>query len=272
MKSWIYLPTRGRERQRTLEAMPENIRKRVVVCVNDQKEERARGSRIMDDYGTELMVLPRSVDHIAKAWQAIMDQAKEPFFIVDDDLGFMYRGPRRKEGDGYTLPSMNGNEKLFTYAFEKMEKILSNDHIAMTGLSTRPFCWRTKTEVTNFTRHTQVYGYDPVKVRDVKARFVGKWPLAQSDFHMQLQLIAAGYVTQCLNVYCSDQAGSGAEGGASLYRTLDALAESARWLEKRWPGIVTAVERTTKGSFGGGTRVDVRVQWQKAARMAKENA
>lgn len=71
-------------------------------------------------------------------------------------------------------------------------------------------------------------------------------------------------------MYCSDQAGSGAAGGASLYRSLDALAESARWLEERWPGIVKAVERTTKGSFGGGTRVDVRVAWQKAARLAKE--
>lgn len=271
MKSWIYLPTRGRDRQRTLEAMPESIRERVVVCVNHDREERERGYRIKKEFGVAgVMELPRSVDHIAKAWQVIMDQAKAPFFIVDDDLAFMRRGKRRPDGDGYQLPSIAGDDACFEEAFRIMEMFLDEHEIAMTGLSTRPFCWRTKTAFTDFTRHTQVYGYDPAKVRDVKARFVGRWPLAQTDFHMQLQLIAAGFTTRCCNLYCSDQAGSGAAGGASLYRSLEALAESAYWLEKRWPGIVKAVKRTTKGSFGGGTRVDVRVAWQKAAKMAAE--
>jgi hypothetical protein len=270
MKARIYLPTRGRDRQRTLEAMPESIREHVVVCVNADKEERERGRRIALEFKTEMLVLPKSVDHIAKAWQAILDGEKGQFFIVDDDLGFMRRGKKRTNGDGFQLPTINGDDAHFLEAFESMEAIMDEHMVAMTGLSTRPFCWRTKTRTTDFTRHTQVYGYDAAKVKDVKAKFVGRWPLAQTDFHMQLQLIDAKFITRCLNTYCSDQAGSGAAGGASLYRSLDALATSAYWLQGRWPGIVTAVERETKTSFGGGKRIDVRVAWAKAAKIAAQ--
>ncbi len=265
----IYLPTRGRDRQLTLEQLPVDIMSRVVIVVNH--DEKKRGDDIKEKWPVcRVLVAPKKVDHIAKAWQFILEDAKGKFFIIDDDLRFMRRGKRRASGDGYQLPKIAGEKdaQYFIHAFHMMAAYLEDPKVAMTGLSTRPFCWRTSTKFTDFTRHTQVYGYDSTKLRKVGANFVGKWPLAQSDFHMQLQLIHAKYVTRCLNLYCSDQAGSGAEGGASLYRTMDALAESARWLAKTWPQVVTAVERTTKGSFGGGTRVDVRVQWAKAARLA----
>jgi len=269
----IYIPTRGRDRQLTLEQLPTSVLKRVVLCVNSDKEEKERGRDIVANFGVkDLLVFPRSVDHIAKAWQYIMNLDTKPFFIMDDDLRFMRRGQRRESGEGFQLPKIVGekDERYFLDMLAEMNATFSMTGVAMTGLSTRPFCWRTSTNSTDFTRHTQVYGYDPRKVARAGAKFVGNWPLAQSDFHMQLQLIHAGFVTRCLNLYCSDQAGSGAEGGASLYRTMDALRESALWLEKTWPQVVKAVERETKGSFGGGVRTDVRVSWARAAKLARE--
>lgn len=270
MNASIYLPTRGRDRQLTLEQLPKSILERVIVVVNQDEE--LRGREITGRFPVSgFIVAPKRVDHIAKAWQYILDTAHGKFFIMDDDLRFMRRGPRRRGAEGYKLPKIVGekDDAEFYAAFAIMEKYLDDAGVAMTGLSTRPFCWRTSSEYTDFTRHTQVYGYDAQKVKKAGAKFVGRWPLAQSDFHMQLQLIEAGYMTRCLNLYCSDQAGSGAVGGASLYRTMDALADSARWLARTWPQVVTAVERTTKGSFGGGTRTDVRVQWAKAAKLAE---
>lgn len=269
MNANIYLPTRGRDRQLTLEQLPLGILERVIIVVNHDEVDRGRAlAKAWPVQG--YIVAPKKVDHIAKAWQFILDGAKGKFFIMDDDLRFMRRGARRKGAEGYKLPKIEGEkaDSEFYAAFATMEKYL--DDAAMTGLSTRPFCWRTKTEYTDFTRHTQVYGYDAKKLKKVDANFVGKWPLAQSDFHMQLQLIYHGYITRCLNLYCSDQAGSGAVGGASLYRTMEALRASALWLAQTWPQVVTAVERTTKGSFGGGTRTDVRVQWSKAAKLAED--
>lgn len=267
----IYLPTRGRDRQLTLEQLPKSIMKRVIVVVNHDEQKRGREIAARYPALQGYLVAPKKVDHIAKAWQYILDTARDVFFIIDDDLRFMRRGKKRENGDGFKLPKIQGekDEPYFDDAFDIMWTMLRmNKDVAMTGLSTRPFCWRTKTYHTDFTRHTQVYGYDAAKLRKVGAKFVGNWPLAQSDFHMQLQLIHAGYVTRCLNMYCSDQAGSGAEGGASLYRTMEALAESARWLERTWPQVVKAVERETKGSFGGGKRTDVRVSWSRAAKLA----
>lgn len=268
----IFIPTRGRDRQLTLDQLPKSILRRVIVVVNH--DEAQRGNDIGKRYPIyDVWVAPPKVDHIAKAWQFILDNNRGQFFIMDDDLRFMRRGRKRESGQGYKLPTIfrERDETHFHNAFEIMASYLDQRGVAMTGLSTRPFCWRTTTPWTDFTRHTQVYGYDARKVRGSGSAFVGKWPLAQTDFHMQLQLIHAGFTTRALNLYCSDQAGSGAKGGASLYRSLEALAESARWLEKTWPQVVKAVERTTKGSFGGGTRTDVRVAWARAAKLAAKD-
>jgi hypothetical protein len=45
---------------------------------------------------------------------------------------------------------------------------------------------------------------------------------------------------------------------------LEVQAAAAEALAAKYPGIVKAVEKETKGSWGGGVRKDVTVYWKKA--------
>ena len=88
---------------------------------------------------------------------------------------------------------------------------------------------------------------------------------AMSDFDATLQLLCKGYANYVAYDWAHNQdGGSNASGGCSVYRTKEMLAQTARKLQKLYPKYVQLAERETKGSWGGGERLDVKIAWKKA--------
>jgi hypothetical protein len=85
-----------------------------------------------------------------------------------------------------------------------------------------------------------------------------------SDFDATLQLLCKGYANYISYEWAHNQNGSNTDGGCSVYRSKSMLAEGAKKLAALYPKYVQVVERETKGSWGGGERVDVKVFWKKA--------
>jgi hypothetical protein len=85
----------------------------------------------------------------------------------------------------------------------------------------------------------------------------------KEDLDMTLQILNTGIPNLVFYDWSREAGNSGAEGGCSTYRTNEMMTEDAHYFASLWPGIVKVVEKETKGSWGGGTRTDVTVQWLK---------
>lgn len=267
----IFMPSAGRpHRQHTLENLPQSLRSRVVLVV--QEHEDLDYDSVAERYGVkEMKVLPEGITTLSPTYEKIICgyATADKFFIVDDDLTFSYRADEDL-GD-VKLTRCNGDaEKL-----EEMIRLLVNrlDDFAHVGLSARsgnnhtapsedgPPTWSENTRAMCFT------GYRREAMKDVKHNRVK----CRDDFDRHLQLMRLGYANSVLYTYAYDQVGgSNSEGGCSVYRDADMLRQEAEKLRDLHPEFVSVVERKTKSDWGvGGIRTDVQVQWKKAYRSSE---
>ena len=130
------------------------------------------------------------------------------------------------------------------------------------GVSPREGANRDTNDLRFNTRIMRVHFFRPFSVERLGVK-LNRIPF-MSDFDTTLQLLRAGAENFCLNNWVHNQAGSNTEGGCSTTRSLEKLGQAAERLHELHPEFVTVVEKTTKGSWGGGTRKDVRIQWKKA--------
>lgn len=145
-----------------------------------------------------------------------------------------------------------------------VEKTLST--YAHCSLTRRNDAWSSLSLVEYNTRGIQAVGYNVGRVRAAGCRFDADVPpwFFMEDYHMTLQLLRAGLPNAVHRRYRINQGAADAPGGCSGHRTPDRMREASRLLESLHPGFVQAVEKTTKGSYGGGTRWDVKVFWWRA--------
>lgn len=247
----IYIHTAGRpERQTTFKSFTPALmeRTRLVVQAHEYKE------YIRPGYPT-LMVLPKNITKLSPTRQWILENAEtNKLVMMDDDLTFSYR----KLASGVKL--LKGNSESIERMFNVLELTL-NEYVHA-GISAREGNNRIETPSKDVGRMMRLLAYDREKVLSSGCRFDRLE--TKQDFDLTLQLLRKGMPNRVWYDYAHNQPGSNNAGGCSVYRTQEVMNRCAHELEGLHPDYVTVVDKTTKTSWGGGTRTDVRIAWKKA--------
>lgn len=252
----IFIPTYGRvETQVTYKHIPACFLKYswVVVSPTEAAEHKQLGRRVLE--------CPIQGQGMAAVRQWILDycitENITTCVMLDDDLVPQVRGE-----DGRVLGTSSEEEMIagINWLRDKSKSY------AQVGWAGRTQNWHTMDELQEVGRCIQVVAYNVPKVAAIGVKFnlsVPNW-FFMEDFHMTLQLLSKGEANLVSNVYRFSAGGSNVEGGCSSQRTPQRQKEASFLLESLHPGIVKAVQKTTKAAWGGGVRWDVRVQWKKA--------
>jgi hypothetical protein len=251
----IIIPTYGRAKSQASLGYLTNAGLRVTLVVQ------AREAKLYDylrdgNPNVEIHVLPVSIETIAPTRQYILEEVGHyrRFVMVDDDLTFF-----RRRGDDRTKLRDILPEEL-RMAFMDLDDQLTV--VPHAGLAAREGANRnTETYLPN-TRIMRVLGYDRETLLRKNIRFDRLEVM--EDFDVALQLLELGLPNVIVNNYAHNQAGSGAAGGCSHFRTPELHARNAYKLRELHPDFVKVVEKTTAAAWGGGTRTDVNIQWKKA--------
>ena len=250
----IIIPTYGRSNQQ------ETLRQLTACGIKPFLVVQEREWEAYERYAGDatVVILPREIQTIAPTRQCILENVgdSDQFCMLDDDLTFYIR----RNDDRTKLRDIQTNELVD--AFFDMRGYLMQATIAHVGFAAREGANRDTSGVLWNTRIMRVLGYDRKILTDNNIRFDRMEVM--EDFDVALQLLEAGFDNVVMNNYAHNQKGSGAAGGCSHFRTPALHAANAAKLAALHPRYVTVVEKTTKGSFGGGTRTDVRIAWKKA--------
>jgi hypothetical protein len=177
--------------------------------------------------------------------------------MMDDDLVFAVRG-KREDNPLYLSPATSTDvAKMILWMYDQL-----TGNYALVGISAREGNNRKPEPTEMNTRMMRCWGIHVPTFKKVGASFESM--PCMEDFDVFLTFLTNGYPNVVSNTWTTNQAGSNTEGGCSTYRTLEVQAEAAEALAAKYPGIVKAVEKETKGSWGGGVRKDVTVYWKKA--------
>lgn len=250
----VYIPTYKRlNRQPTLQALS-NAGVPTVLAV---RPEEATGAQDLSarHFNCTVLTLPPGITNIGQTRQFIVDQSDEDrILMMDDDLQFAVRGKR----EGLLLSPA---EPADVYNMvDWMWETLRDE--TLVGISAREGNNRKEDSREECTRMMRAWGLRKSVFNSVGARF-DNLPCIE-DFDVILTFLTNGYKNIVNNEYTTNQAGSNVDGGCSTYRTLEVQADAARALAAKYPGIVKAVQKETKGSWGGGVRTDVTIYWKKA--------
>lgn len=246
----IFIPSLARAKQanHTWENLPPAVQERAYMVVGP-KDAPAYLQRFPEDN-----VLIVDVKGIGKVRQHIIDISDGPVLMLDDDLRFFTR--RTDDPTKFSKATPKDVTKMIAAVERKLETYA---HVAITP---REGANRKTDKVIFNTRCLRALGFDARILKELGVRF--DRVTVMEDFDVALQLLNLGYKSASLNEWVQDQTTSNAPGGCSEYRTLEVQAKGARALAKLHPAYVTVVEKETKGAWGGGTRLDVRVAWKKA--------
>lgn len=256
----IFIPSRSRPRVTTLRELRRHGYTGPVTVVVPESQ---KSSYSVD---AELVGLPDSY-HIAETRQAIVDMSRSNYVIMmDDDLRFF----ERVSIDDHSLQNKNVDANaIVAWLFDKLGEY------AHASISTREQNFQQTRKLLKhrsleleLERPYRVYALRRDVLRDLNLGF-GDAGNTMDDFEVTLSLIEHGYKNIVNFMYCHNQDISNAPGGASDYRDLAVLEESAKALYKRHPEYVKLVQKTTIDSWGGSaekpvTRTDVIIQWKKA--------
>lgn len=254
----IIIPSSGRpDRQTTLEALVQ-AGLRPILVVQDREYK-----AYLENWAPLATVfrLPPEITTIAPTRQFILERVgqSDRFVMCDDDLWFY----TRREEDRGRLRELTPYE--LREGFEVLDGLLYPGmvrHVPHVGFAAREGANRNTDPYIYNTRIMRVLGYRRSTLIDEGIRFDAMEVM--EDFHVALSLLEKGYGNIIANDWCHNQAGSGAQGGCSTWRTPELQARAAHRLAELHPGLVRVVQKETKTAWGGGVRTDVVVQWKKA--------
>jgi hypothetical protein len=189
--------------------------------------------------------------YLSELRQYIRDHYYGKVLMLDDDFN---NWSRRRSDGRYTKATIDEiNEE-----FDSVESML--DDYPLVGIGQR-YMANSRPLVVRNGRINGAIGMNTEILKKHGMRFRGK---VMADFDMVLQCLTKGFEVYNLSKIVYEQPGSNTAGGCSTYRSIEVHNEGAKELAARWPGLVRVVEKTTKGSWGGTTRLDVVVSWKKA--------
>jgi len=198
----------------------------------------------------DFKAIPVEHDWVYEVRQHILNTCDKVIMLDDDFANWSHIRP-----DGrYTKATTAEIEETF----KEIDEMLNTR--AVVGIGQR-YMANTRPLVVVNGRVNGAIGINCARLRQLGVSFRRK---TMEDFDLILQLLTKGEEVVNYSRLVYEQASSGTDGGCSTYRTLELHNEGALELAKQWPGLVRVVEKTTKGSWGGGTRLDVVVSWKKA--------
>jgi hypothetical protein len=258
----IYIPTRQRpNNQITLKNLDEVNIAAPILVINESDRK---------DYAAHLnkLVLPDSDNNIGKVRQRIIEHAVEQghdkICMLDDDLHFYKRKPPTGNTSlSFSLLDATIDEKLEMFAL--IEQWL--DEVVHCAVSAREGNNHVEQPHIENSRPLRFLAYRPQALVDNNVRFDRL--TIQEDFDVCLQLLRLGLPNRISYLYGQGQKGSGLPGGCAGYRDHALMEQNAHALAALHPGFVKVHQKTTKGSFGGGTRTDVICYWGKAFKSAQ---
>lgn len=174
--------------------------------------------------------------------------------MFDDDLVFATR--RKDDPTKFVFATAQAVREMIL----ALDKAL--DDVNHVGLASREGGNRNAAPIIENTRMMRVLGYKRSYLLKNNLTFT---PFNfMCDFHMTLQLLMRGCAGRLINTHVNNQGASNAPGGCSTQRTPELQAAEAHALAAAYPGLIKAVQKTTKTAWGGATRTDVIVQWKRA--------
>lgn len=259
MKLYVMSYNRAETRlARTLRAWPKDLG--VDVVVRPEQVE-AYGNLIQRLELPKAVIVAIGKVGVPATRQAILEHhlanEDDPFHCqLDDDLSFLTRNGPDHEKPLYLHESSAEDIKQM---FDTLEDTLESGY-AHCGISGREGNNRVVEDSKDVARSHRILAYDASVLEQHELRF----RTLIEDMDMTLQLLRLGYSNRVFYRWAQGQVTSAWEGGLSDQRTAATLEEGAKDLEGLHPGFVKAVQKTTKTSWGGGTRWDVNVRWKKA--------
>lgn len=258
----VYIPTYMRlDRQPTAAALSKaGVPCTLVVRPEEAPMARTVVQKLQFNSGTavNMLVLAPEITNIGQTRQWIMENVEDKVVVMmDDDLTFACRG-KREDNPLYLSPC---DDKDIYDMVWWLSSIHHSDY-KLAGISAREGNNRKEGEFEYCARMMRAWAVDRETFFKIGARF-DNLPCIE-DFDVILHFLTHGYENIINNQYTTNQAGSNVSGGCSTYRTLEVQANAAKALAAKYPNFVKAVEKFTKGAWGGGIRTDVTVQWKKA--------
>lgn len=250
----IFIPTYGRiDKQITLQSIPCNLRPQTWLVVRPSEYDLF----LKANYDCNIYVLDESVSNIKETRNEIYKKAGNKHVVLDDDLVFFRR---IATGDWRLRKIETWELNLMFYAIEQLL-----DETPYVGVASREGFNQLPTDLryTKGKRMTRVHAYSGKLLKDNNIAFDSEFDLME-DFEFQLRLITSGVTPLMLLNWAHNQSGSNTTGGCSSFRTLELQAYWANKLAEKYPDYVKTVEKTTKTAWGGQTRTDVQVAWEKA--------
>lgn len=249
----LLLTTYGRaNRQITYNNLPPDLQKQVLFVIQDREKHLYPGKKGV--------LLPPHIQTLYEARQFLIERFNEPICLLDDDLDFAVR--RSDDRTKFRQPEPSDIHDMFATLQLELEVY------PLVGIAAREGGNRNTDISYQATRQMRIHALDPIFFRRHGIRF--DRVKVMEDFDATLQVLATGNPNFVLNEWVTNQAGSNTEGGCSHYRTMEVQEESAKELARLWPKYVQLVRKTTKGSWNGQERVDVRVQWKRCYEDACE--
>lgn len=205
----------------------------------------------------KLVILPAHITTISptRDWIIHDMEGSDLVVMMDDDLQFACR--RTDDPTKFRQPEPGDLTEMLL----ELQRLLAL--APMCGIGSReggnrniePLLWNTRT--------MRVLGFNRKVIKDLM--FTCHPMEVMEDFHLQLQLLRAGFDIPQANRWVSNQAGgSGAPGGCSAWRTRALQAANAHRLAGLHPGYVKVVQKAANSAWGGDPRTDVTVYWKKA--------
>ena len=224
----------------------------VVLWVHQDEAELY--SLVADQYKIQLRT--HTADRVSRIRDVIIEDAHErgvdKLGIFDDDLGFRMR----RDGKLSSMPEDRINDAivpLFKNVSEKFPMVALRYHIYA---HTQTGTWGINKRIM----WTPVLHVPTLLKEGFKYEWEGD---ILEDFHMQLQLVQAGYTTAVLNLFTADdQIRSLTNTGCNLYRTNEMRTTAAKLLKAKFPAQVALREKFDK--YTQETYTDVTVRFFKA--------
>jgi hypothetical protein len=246
----IYILTLGRAgNQVTWSNLPNNVKKNTRLVVQSFEKDLYRDLPIV--------VLPDHIKNLPDTRQWLMYEhghTSDKVAMLDDDLRFFKR--RKDDREKFEKADATDIEELFSAISEGLD---THSHV---GVLSREGGNRVVEAFKETTRMSRVLAYNVSIAKKLGILF--NRVLLPEDFDTTLQYLYKGHKNKVLCNWVHDQGGSNAVGGCSTYRSLDVHNKHMIHFGTLHPNIVSVVEKTTKTAWGGGTRMDVIIQWKKA--------
>lgn len=208
-------------------------------------------------------IMAHDAEGISATRQWIVDSTTDDVIMLDDDLMFAVR--RKDDPSKFNKATQDDVVNIL----DTLEAML--DLVPVCGLSARQG-GNNLADAPPVLLNTRINAVHAISCQWMHDNNVRYRKTFMEDFDMVLQVLSLGVPTASLTTHAWDNYKTNAPGGCSIYRTLEGQAAASYDLEATWPDFVTSVEKTQKGGGEGwAKRIDVRVQWQKAARAGVLN-